>query len=89
MRRISFPDMAALANGKADAKPKTYLFAVAADRAKGEAEVSNFETTLLWSLSALGLFLTVATLLQVRVGLRPLAVVRERLQAIRTGRAPS
>lgn len=87
VRRISFPDMAALANGKADARPKTYLFAVAADRSKGEAEAANFDTTLLWSLGALGLFLTIATLLQVRVGLRPLAVVRDRLQAIRTGKA--
>jgi signal transduction histidine kinase len=87
VRRISFPDMAALANGKADAKPKRYLFAVAADRAKGEAEVASFETTLLWSLGALGLFLTAATLLQVRVGLRPLRVVRDRLADIRTGKA--
>lgn len=87
VRRISFPDMAALASGAEDAQPKTYLFAVAADRAKGEAEAANFDTTLVWALSALGLFLTLATLLQVRVGLRPLTVVQERLQAIRTGKA--
>ncbi len=87
VRRISFPDMAALANGSENAPPKTYLFAVAADRAKGEAEAANFDATLLWSLGAMGLFLTLATLLQVRVGLRPLTVVRERLQAIRTGKA--
>ncbi|MFT3809248.1 MAG: sensor histidine kinase [Micropepsaceae bacterium] len=87
VRRISFPDMAALASGQENARPKTYLFAVAADRAKGEAEAQNFDTTLLWSLGALGLFLTIATLLQVRVGLRPLAKVQERLQAIRTGKA--
>lgn len=87
VRRISFPDMAALASGDENARPKTYLFAVAADRAKGEAEAANFDATLFWSLGALGLFLTLATLLQVRVGLRPLAVVQERLQAIRTGKA--
>lgn len=87
VRRISFPDMAALAGGKSDARPKTYLFAVAADRSKGEIEAQNFDATLLWSLGALGLFLTAATLLQVRVGLRPLARVRDRLQAIRTGKA--
>ena len=87
VRRISFPDMAALSSGRQDARPKTYLFALAADRAKGEAEAQNFDTTLLWSLGALGLFLTIATLLQVRVGLRPLAKVQERLQAIRTGKA--
>lgn len=87
VRRISFPDIAARASGQTDARPKTYLFAVAADRAKGEAESANFDTTLLWSLGALGLFLTAATLLQVRVGLRPLRVVRERLADIRAGKA--
>lgn len=87
VRRISFPDMAALAAGDAEARPKTYFFAVAADRAKGEAEAANFDATLIWSLGALGLFLTLATLLQVRVGLKPLAAVQEGLQAIRTGKA--
>lgn len=87
VRRISFPDMAALANGDESAQPKTYFFAVAADRAKGQAEAANFDATLVWSLGALGLFLTLATLLQVRVGLRPLAAVRAGLKAIRTGKA--
>jgi signal transduction histidine kinase len=86
VRRISFPDMAALANGK-EAPPKIYQFAVAADQANSQAEAARFDVTLLWSLSALGAFLIVATLVQVRVGLGPLRVVRERLAAIRTGRA--
>ncbi len=86
VRRISFPDMAALATGK-DAPPRIYQFAVAADQANSQAEAARFDVTLVWSLGALGAFLIVATLLQVRVGLGPLRVVRDRLAAIRTGRA--
>lgn len=86
VRRISFPDMAALAEGR-EAPPKTYLFAAAADLANSDAEAARFDTTLLWSLGALGAFLVLATLVQVRVGLTPLRVVRDKLAAIRAGRA--
>ncbi|MCC6919403.1 MAG: sensor histidine kinase [Alphaproteobacteria bacterium] len=86
VRRISFPDVGALTRGEA-AKPKIYQFAVAADRSNSQAEAARFDTTLLWSLGALGVFLTIATLIQVRVGLSPLRVVKSRLTAIRAGKA--
>ncbi|MBL9011770.1 MAG: sensor histidine kinase [Alphaproteobacteria bacterium] len=86
VRRISFPDMVALAEGR-EAPPKIYLFATAADLANSQAEAARFDATLLWSLGALGAFLVLATLVQVRVGLSPLRVVRDKLAAIRAGRA--
>lgn len=85
-RRISFPDMAALARGE-DATPKVYEFAVASDLANSKAESASFDATLLWSLGALALFLTLATLVQVRVGLSPIRDVQAKLAAIRNGRA--
>ncbi len=87
VRRISFPDMGALARGDDDAGPRYYDFAVAADLSNNKAEAARFDATLLWSLGALGLFLTLATLAQVRIGLAPLRVMRARLAAIRAGRA--
>ncbi|BCW89925.1 Adaptive-response sensory-kinase SasA [Alphaproteobacteria bacterium SO-S41] len=86
VRRISFPDMAALANNK-EARPRIYQFAVAADRSNSQAEAARFDATLLWALGAMGAFLILATLIQVRVGLSPLRVVRDRLAAIRAGKA--
>lgn len=86
VRRISFPDMGALARGEEKA-PKIYQFAIAADRSNSQAEAARFDQTLLWSLGALGVFLTIATLIQVRVGLSPLRDVRARLAAIRAGKA--
>lgn len=85
VRRISFPDMGALARGQ-QAKTRNYYFAVAADLANSEAESKRFDATLLWSLGALAATLTIATLVQVRVGLSPLRVVREKLAAIRAGK---
>jgi signal transduction histidine kinase len=86
VRRISFPDMGALARGE-ETTPKIYQFAIAADRSNSQAEAARFDQTLLWSLGALGVFLTIATLIQVRVGLAPLRDVRARLAAIRAGKA--
>lgn len=86
VRRISFPNMAALARGE-DGKTQHYYFAIAADLANLKAEAGRFDVTLLWSLGALAAALTMATVVQVRVGLAPLRVVRERLAAIRAGKA--
>jgi signal transduction histidine kinase len=85
-RRISFPDFAV---DERDGKPstKTYIFAVASDLATSRAETARFDATLMWSLGALGAFLTLAAIIQVRVGLAPLRVVRKNLGDIRAGKA--
>lgn len=85
VRRISFPDMGALARGE-QGQPRMYQFAVAADLANSQAEAARFDTTLIWSLGALGMFLVLAVLIQVRVGLSPLRDVRAKLADIRAGR---
>jgi signal transduction histidine kinase len=86
VRRISFPDISPAENGE-EKPPRIYQFAIAADRSNSQAEAARFDQTLLWSLGALGVFLTIATLIQVRVGLAPLRDVRARLAAIRAGKA--
>jgi signal transduction histidine kinase len=75
-RDIRFPEIA---------EPLT--FTVAGDRAELVAEVKRFNTTLAWSLGALGLGLVLAVLIQVRFGLQPLRGLQQALAAIRSGRA--
>lgn len=62
-------------------------FSVAGDLSEVEREVASFNGTLIWSLSALGLGLVAAVLLQVRFGLLPLRRMRTALAQIRLGRA--
>lgn len=85
-RDIRVQNLAAEARDAAE-QPRTYRIAVAADRAETMAEVSAFNTTLAWSLAALGLGLLAAILVQVLIGLQPLGRVGEALAAIRSGRA--
>ena len=85
-RDISFPSSAP-AGSSGEVKPHFYRIAVAGDRAGIEKEITSFNTTLLWSLAALGIGLVIAVLIQVRVALVPLAQIGERLSAIRSGRA--
>ncbi|SLN59854.1 ATP-binding protein [Oceanibacterium hippocampi] len=63
------------------------IVTVAGDRAEIDAAAASFQQTLIFSLTALGLGLIVAILLQVRFGLRPLRKLRDGLAAIRDGRA--
>lgn len=85
VRRISFPVPSARP-GESAAR-KLFDFAVAADRKAIDADVSAFNATLWWSLGVLGLVLVLAALVQVRVALRPLREVKDRLADIRTGKA--
>ena len=66
---------------------KHYRFSVAGNLAEIESEVRRFDTTLAWSLGALGLGLVAALLVQVRFGLQPLRRLRSALVAVRIGRA--
>jgi signal transduction histidine kinase len=61
--------------------------AVALDRAELTAARAAFVTDLLPYLAVLGLGLMLASWLQITVGLRPLATIRARVEAVRSGRA--
>ena len=82
-QRVQFP-IAATAR-KDDMR--AYTFMVAGDLAEVEAEVRDFNGTLIWAFSLLGAGLIFAIFLQVRVGLQPLVKVREALARIRDGKA--
>jgi signal transduction histidine kinase len=62
-------------------------YAVAGDLAEVEAEFRPFMVTLIWSLSALGLGLLSAVIIQVSIGLKPLDRLRDALGRVRAGRA--
>jgi signal transduction histidine kinase len=62
------------------------VFRVAADRGEIEREIAAFNSTLAWSLGALGIGLLAAIFLQVRFGLRPLGDIGRALSDIRSGR---
>jgi signal transduction histidine kinase len=66
---------------------RAYTILVAGDMAEVEAEISDFNGTLIWAFTLLGLGLIVAIILQVRIGLQPLRRVRESLARIRDGKA--
>jgi signal transduction histidine kinase len=61
--------------------------AVALDRAEVRAATAAFVTDLLPYLAVLGLVLIGASWAQITVGLRPLAAIRARVEAVRAGRA--
>ncbi len=66
---------------------KRYIYLLAGDSSEIENEVDAFATMLAVAFCMLGAGLLVATFFQVRYGLRPLNEMRERLQAIRSGKA--
>ncbi|WP_299439736.1 HAMP domain-containing sensor histidine kinase [uncultured Rhodospira sp.] len=61
--------------------------AVALDRADLRAATAAFVTDLMPYLAVLGLGLIAASWVQITVGLRPLAAIRARVEAVRSGRA--
>jgi signal transduction histidine kinase len=65
----------------------SYSYAVAGDAAEIERDFGEFRIMLITALAVLGLGLVVATLFQVRFGLRPLRAIRHDLAAIRSGEA--
>lgn len=67
--------------------PHAFQFIVAADISVVENEVSQFNGTLIWSFSLLGLGLILAIFIQVRIGLQPLGRVSQSLARIREGKA--
>lgn len=82
-RRIEFPITATARKDDAIA----YEFLVAGDTAEFEAEIAEFNGTLIWAFVLLGVGLVFAVFLQVRVGLQPLRRLRESLARIRDGKA--
>jgi len=64
-----------------------YSFAVAGQTQFLEENVGEFTTQLTIALTILGVGLVLATLVQVRFGLRPLRAIGEGLAAIRSGKA--
>jgi signal transduction histidine kinase len=82
-QRIEFPITAT-------ARPddtRAYTFLVAGDTKEVEAEIKDFNGTLIWAFTLLGAGLIIAVFLQVRIGLLPLRRVRESLARIRDGKA--
>ena len=65
----------------------SYRFTVAGDSTQIDAEIAQFDNTLIWSFAVLGLGLIGGIFLQVQVGLAPLRRVREALARIRNGKA--
>ena len=80
-QHVSFP-IAATPNPKDNLG---YTIMVAGDLATVDAEIAEFNNTLIRSFVALLLMLVVAIFIQVRVGLQPLRRVREALVRIRSG----
>jgi signal transduction histidine kinase len=66
---------------------RSYRFIVAGDSQQIDAEIENFDSTLIWSFALLGVGLIGAIFIQVRVGLIPLRRVRNALARIRDGEA--
>ena len=64
-----------------------FLFQLAGDGAAGQADIDRFDRLLAAALVILGLGLIAAMVLQVQIGLRPLAHIGRALAAIRAGRA--
>ncbi len=71
---------------KFDPAPAPVVFSAAADLAPVQAAAGEFSRILAVALVVLGIGLVSALVLQVRVGLRPLARIGETLGAIRAGR---
>ncbi|MCC3862388.1 ATP-binding protein [Pseudemcibacter aquimaris] len=62
-----------------------YRFAVAIDTIEIENQAIRFDRILVFGLSALGLGLLAASILQVFLGLKPLAHIKETLSEVRSG----
>jgi signal transduction histidine kinase len=69
------------------ATSRLFRIAVAGDLRDIQAEIDGFESTLFWSVIALGASMTLAMALFVRLGLSPLEKISVALAAIREGRA--
>ena len=82
-RRVSFPVSATADPGDA----RAYLFIVAGNLAAVDAEIADFNSTLIRSFVVLLLGLVLAVFIQVRVGLQPLRRIGEALARIRSGAA--
>jgi len=65
---------------------RAYTFLVAGDTKDVEAEINDFNGTLIWAFVLLGVGLIIAIFLQVRLGLLPLRRVRDSLARIRDGK---
>jgi signal transduction histidine kinase len=83
MRRIALP----VASAEDVGHTQLFDFMVAGDIADIEANISQFNRTLFWSVLVFSLGLIAAMLIQVRVGLMPLRSVSDALARIREGRA--
>jgi signal transduction histidine kinase len=83
MRRIALP----VASAEDVGHTQLFDFMVAGDIADIEANISQFNRTLFWSVLVFSLGLLAAMLIQVRVGLMPLRSVSDALARIREGRA--
>jgi signal transduction histidine kinase len=66
---------------------RPFRIAVAGDLSDIQIEIQAFESTLFWSIIALGASMTLAMALFVRLGLSPLEKISTALAAIREGRA--
>ncbi|HUO92971.1 MAG TPA: sensor histidine kinase [Rhizomicrobium sp.] len=66
---------------------RAYYFLVAGNMTEVEAEVAQFNGTLIWSFALLGVGLVGGIFIQVLIGLQPLRRVSEALARIREGRA--
>ena len=64
-----------------------YRFAVAVDTVEIDEQADRFDNILLLGLSALGIGLIAASLLQVFLGLKPLGHIKESLGKVRSGEA--
>ncbi|MFQ5534259.1 MAG: ATP-binding protein [Sphingomonadales bacterium] len=62
-----------------------FRFAIAAETSDISRETAAFDRALLWSLGGLGISLTLAALVQIRFGLRPLRKIRSSLAGVRSG----
>lgn len=67
---------------------RNFRLAIGIDRAELTRALGDFRRDLIVALGLLGLALGAASVLQVRVGLRPLAAIRDRLHRVRVGEAP-
>lgn len=64
-----------------------FAIVIAANKDQIDQEIARFNTILAWAFVALGAGLLVAILIQVRVGLSPLRLVKDQLHLIRNGRS--
>jgi len=70
-----------------DEGTRGYLVTVAEDRHVIDAATASFRRDMVITLSVLGIGIVIAAFLQIRLGLRPLASIRQEIEAIRRGEA--